>query len=414
MFAALRRFGRSLSWALVSGRDTDLLPPTGWWRGPAWLKTVGTTGALAVLAAISFSAWGRYLDGDLVLVFPLLALQVLPLPLAGRHPLTALRLAALGMIIAFFATRRGLPVSGIALADWPLQTQFLPYLPLLALVLARTRGADGSGISAIAVVLAIATGVVQEPRVGLKTLIWALIVAVTTIAVGYGLQQRRRALATVEEERGKRTALEERTRIARELHDIVGHHLTLIALRADSAPYRVQDVSEPAAAELRALGDAAREALDETRRLVGVLRENDDTPERAPQPGAADLPRLIEQCRESGLEVRSRIEAGELPATVGLATYRILQEALSNARRHSPGAAVDVEITRSQEKVGIVVENGPPSRTPPPGRGDGTGLAGIAERASLLGGSSEAGPRADGGFRLAVTLAITVEEGAAR
>ncbi|MFJ7212979.1 sensor histidine kinase [Amycolatopsis sp. NPDC098790] len=400
---------RSLVWALVTGKDGDLLPPARWWRGPEWLKALGTTGLLALLAATSYSAWSRYLDGDLPLVFALLALQALPLPLAGRHPLTALRLAGLGMLVACYAVRRGLPGPGAGLADWPLQTQFLPYLPLLALVLARTRGREGAGIAAVAVLLAAATGIVQEPRAGAKTLVWALIVAVTTIAVGYALQQRRRALTTADEERGKRTVLEERTRIARELHDIVGHHLTLITLRADSAPHRVPDVSEAAAAELRALGQAAREALEETRRLVGVLREEGARPERAPQPGAAELPRLVERCRESGLDVRARLEVGEPPGTVGLAVYRIVQEALSNARRHSPGSAVSVDVTRAAGTVSIVVENGPAERTPPPGRGDGTGLAGIAERAGSLGGTYEAGPRPDGGFRLAVTLATREE-----
>ena len=414
MFAALRRFGRSLSWALITGKDADLAPPARWWwRGPTRVKILLVVAGF-VVAATSYSAWISYLRGDTYLVLLLLILQSAPLPLSGRFPLTALRVAGAGMLLAQLVTAQGMPGP---LAGWPLQTQFLPYLPLLAMVLARTRGADGMGISALAVLLAIVTGLTQQPSAGSQALVWALIVVTATIAIGYGMQQRRRALATgevAEEERGKRTALEERTRIARELHDIIGHHLTLIALRADSAPYRVADVSETAAAELRALGEAAREALDETRRLVGVLREDDAAPERTPQPGAADLPRLIEQCRESGLDVRSRIDAGVLPATVGLAVYRILQEALSNARRHSPGAAVEVEITRSRDEVAIVVENGPPARTPPPGRGDGTGLAGIAERASLLGGSSEAVPRPDGGFRLAVTLVITVEEAAAR
>ena len=413
MFAALRRFGRSLSWALVTGKDTEVAPPARWWwRGPTRVKVLLAAAGFLV-AATSYSAWISYLHGDTYLVLLLLILQSAPLALSGRFPLTALRVAGAGMLLALLVTAQAMP--GPQLAGWPLQTQFLPYLPLLAMVLSRTRGADGVGISALAVLLAVLTAFVQQSSAGSQTLVWALIVVTATIAVGYGLQQRRRALATgevAEEERGKRTALEERTRIARELHDIIGHHLTLIALRADSAPYRVPDVSEPAAAELRALGEAAREALDETRRLVGVLREEDAAPERTPQPGVADLPRLIEQCRESGLDVQSRIDAGELPATVGLAVYRILQEALSNARRHSPGAAVRVEVTRSRDAVVIVVENGPPARTPPPGRDDGTGLAGIAERASLLGGSSEAGPRADGGFRLAVTLETM--EGAAR
>ncbi len=181
------------------------------------------------------------------------------------------------------------------------------------------------------------------------------------------------------------------------MHDIIGHHLSLIALRTDSARYRVPGVNEAAAEEFRALGEAAREALDEARRLVGVLRDNDTEPEHEPQPGLAEIPGLIDGCRASGIEVRSRISGGnDVPGTIGLAAYRILQAALNNAARHSPGSTVDVAVRRRDKKIEILVENGPPSRAPAPSNGDGTGLAGIAERVTLIGGLCETGPRADG------------------
>nr|WP_281400947.1 histidine kinase [Amycolatopsis umgeniensis] len=230
------------------------------------------------------------------------------------------------------------------------------------------------------------------------------------------MQQRRRALEqadeaerTTVEERTKRTALQERALIARELHDIIGHHLSLIALRTDSARYRVPDVSEAAQEEFRALGVAAREALDEARRLVGVLRDTDAEPEHEPQPGLAEVPSLIDGCRASGIEIRAELSGGDVPAMIGLAAYRILQEALSNAARHSPGSTVDVEVRREPEGLTILVENGPPSRPAAPTGGDGVGLAGIAERVTLIGGTCETGPREDGGFRVAVTLEITGE-----
>ncbi|WP_181777538.1 sensor histidine kinase [Amycolatopsis pittospori] len=412
--------GGSLGWALVTGRDGDLEPPSAWWRGPGWVKTVLVASALTVLMVLTYGSWARYLgDQSLPLVFFLLIVQIVPPLLVVRSPLTAVRVAAAGMICAIIATLFPAPHPpfGATLSEWPLQFHVLPYLPVLALALARTKPGQGRGISIIAVLLAVGVGLAQLPRSGTKTLVLSLIVVGGTVLAGYGMQQRRRALAQADaaeratvEERAKRATLQERAQIARELHDIIGHHLSLIALRTDSARYRVADVSEAAAEEFRALGAAAREALDEARRLVGVLRDNDAEPEHEPQPGLADVPALIDGCRASGIEIRSRISSGEgVPAMIELAAYRILQEALSNAARHSPGAAVDVEVRHEPDGLVIRVENGTPSREAAPSAGDGTGLAGIAERVTLIGGSCETGPRADGGFLVAVTLELTGE-----
>ncbi|MEV6911379.1 histidine kinase [Amycolatopsis sp. NPDC051071] len=409
--------GGSLGWALLTGRDADLEPPSAWWRGPAWVKSVLVASSLAVLVGLTYGSWARYLGGSsLLLVFFLLLLQLAPPLLAVRFPLTAVRVAAAGMVSAIIATLFPAPYApfGPTLSDWPLQVHVLPYLPVLAMTLARTKTGQGWGISLIAIVLATAVGVAGVPRAGTKTLVWSLIVVTVTIVAGYGMQQRRRALEqadvaerTTVEERGKRAALQERALIARELHDIIGHHLSLIALRTDSARYRVPDVSDAAAEEFRALGAAAREALDEARRLVGVLRDAEAEPEHEPQPGLGEVPSLIDGCRASGIEIRAELSGGDgVPAMIELAAYRILQEALSNAARHSPGSTVDVEVRQGTDGLTILVENGPPSRSAAPSAGDGTGLAGIAERVTLIGGSCETGPRADGGFRVAVTLEL--------
>ncbi|MBE1581248.1 sensor histidine kinase [Amycolatopsis roodepoortensis] len=408
-------YGGSLGWALLTGRDADLEPPSAWWRGPVWVKTLLAGSALAVLVGLTYGTWARYLGGNsLPLVFFLLILQVVPPLLVVKRPLTAVRVAAAGMVCAIIAVLFPArpTLFGPTLSDWPLQVHVLPYLPVLAMTLARTKPGQGRGISIIAVTLAVGVGVAQLPRAGTKTLVWSLIVVAATIAAGYGMQQRRRALEQVDaaerttvEERAKRASLQERALIARELHDIIGHHLSLIALRTDSARYRVPDVSEAAEEEFRAIGVAAREALDEARRLVGVLRDTEAEPEHEPQPGLAEVPSLIDGCRASGIGIRAKISAcDDVPALIELAAYRILQEALSNAARHSPGAEVEVEVRRGPDGLEILVENGPPTRPAAPSAGDGTGLAGIAERVTLIGGSHEAGPRADGGFRVAVKL----------
>ncbi len=409
--------GGSLGWALLTGRDADLEPPSALWRGPAWLKVVLATAGLLVTVGLTYGSWARYLGGaSTPLIFFLLLLQLTPPLLVSRFPLTAVRLAAVGMVSAILAILFPAPYAlfGPTLSEWPLQVHVLPYLPVLAMTLARTKTGQGRGISLVAIVLAIAVGVVQLPRTGTKTLVWSVLVVSVTILAGHGMQQRRRALEqadaaerTTVEERTKRAALQERTRIARELHDIIGHHLSLIALRTDSARYRVPDVSEAAQEEFRALGAAAREALDEARRLVGVLRDIEAEPEHEPQPGLAQMPSLIDGCRASGIAIRAELSGGDgVPAMIGLAAYRILQEALSNAARHSPGAEVDVEVRREPGGLVILVENGTPTRPAAPSVGDGTGLAGIAERVTLIGGSCETGPRADGGFRVAVTLEL--------
>ncbi|MER6663283.1 histidine kinase [Amycolatopsis japonica] len=408
-------YGASLGWALLTGRDADLEPPSAWWRGPAWVKAVLAGSALAVLLGLTYGSWARYLGGGSVpLIFFLLILQITPPLLVVRFPLTAVRVAAAGMVSAIIAILfpADYALFGPTLSEWPLQVQVLPYLPVLAMTLARTKPGQGIGISIIAGTLAVAVGIAWIPRAGTKTLVWSLVVVAVTIVAGYGMQQRRRALEqadaaerTTVEERTKRASLQERALIARELHDIIGHHLSLIALRTDSARYRVPDVSDAAAEEFRAIGVAAREALDEARRLVGVLRDTDTEPEHEPQPGLAEVPSLIDGCRASGIEIRAEIDDGDgIPALVELAAYRILQEALSNAARHSPGAGVDVAVRREPDGLTILVENGAPSRPAAPAAGDGTGLAGIAERVTLIGGTYEAGPRPGGGFRVAVKL----------
>ncbi|HET6287238.1 MAG TPA: histidine kinase [Amycolatopsis sp.] len=408
-------YGGSLRWALLTGRDADLEPPSAWWRVPVWIKSVLAAATLAVLLGLTYGTWARYLGGGSVpLIFFLLILQIVPPLLVVKLPLTAVRVAAVGTVSASISVLfpADYALFGRTVSDWPLQVQVLPYLPVLAMTLARTKPGQGPGISVIAVTLAVGVGIAQLPRAGTKTLVWSLIVVAATIVAGYGMQQRRRALEqadaaerTTVEERAKRTSLQERALIARELHDIIGHHLSLIALRTDSARYRVPDVSEAAEEEFRAIGVAAREALDEARRLVGVLRDTEAEPEHEPQPGLAEVPSLIEGCRASGIEIRADISGGDdIPALVGLAAYRILQEALSNAARHSPGARVAVEVRRKSGGLDILVENGPPTRPTGPSSSDGTGLAGIAERVTLIGGSYEAGPRADGGFRVAVKL----------
>jgi signal transduction histidine kinase len=212
-----------------------------------------------------------------------------------------------------------------------------------------------------------------------------------------------------EEERARLAVLEERTRIARELHDVVAHHMSLLAVRAESAPHRLGALPDPVRAEFGSLSGSAREALADMRRLLGVLR-SDEPAARAPQPGMPDLPELIGAARRAGMAVELSVPPvlGRVPSSAGVCAYRIVQEALSNAGRHAAGAPVAVSVTRDANTVTLRVTNGPGPGAGPhrSGHGGGHGLAGMRERVELLGGSLSAGAAPGGGFAVSAVLPL--------
>ena len=245
---------------------------------------------------------------------------------------------------------------------------------------------------------------------GLSGLIVAAAVAMDAIR---GWRQTREALVVetehAEEEQARRAVLEERARIGRELHDVVAHHMSLIAVQAETAPYRVGEIPEPVSGEFTAISATARTALAEMRRLLGVLR-NDEEAARTPQPQIDEIDEMITTARNAGIAV-DYTPAGALecvPQSIGLCAYRIVQEALTNASRHAPGAAVTVHLVRNEDGLRLEVINGP-GRTAAAADDDtalGQGLTGMSERASLLGGALTAGATADGGFAVTAVLPI--------
>ena len=207
------------------------------------------------------------------------------------------------------------------------------------------------------------------------------------------------------------TARRERARIARELHDVVAHHISMVAVQAETARLTTPGMPAAGAQRLSAIGDTARAALTEMRRLLGVLREDTrtdpaDPSDRRPQPGLGQLNALLDEAREaSGTGIRLIVQGApvDLDPGVELAAYRIVQEALSNARRHAPGAAVDVELRYSGDVLRVRIrDNGPgPSPDAPAGS---HGLPGMRERAVAVGGKLRTGPAAVGGFVIEATL----------
>ena len=217
------------------------------------------------------------------------------------------------------------------------------------------------------------------------------------------VEQRRRRTR----EQTRAAALAERTVIARELHDVVAHHMSLLALRTDSARYRYPDLSTDLREEFAALNSTAREGLDEMRWLLRVLRSTDQTVPTTPQPGTSEIKQLVDRVRDGGVDValRQHGDLDRLPAAVALSTYRIAQEALSNAMRHAPGARVTVDLDEVGEHVRLAVRNDvDPTDPAPEDATPGHGLDGMRERAAMLGGTLEAGPDDGGGFAVTATL----------
>jgi signal transduction histidine kinase len=243
-----------------------------------------------------------------------------------------------------------------------------------------------------------------------------------------------RETVRAEQETARRAVLEERARIAREMHDVVAHRMSLIAVQAETAPFRLTGMEAPVRAEFAALSEAARQALAEMRGLLGVLRASDPAarPELGPQPRLADLPGLIDGARRAGAVVSFSLDGAwarpdtrpdarpdsepetrpaggiAVPDGVGLCAYRIVQESLSNAGRHAPGAAISVTVAAKHGSVRVDVVNEPSGADRPrdngTGPGQGHGLAGMRERVALLGGSLAAGPEAGGGFAVRAVL----------
>ncbi|MGP3953701.1 sensor histidine kinase [Streptomyces sp. 7N604] len=211
--------------------------------------------------------------------------------------------------------------------------------------------------------------------------------------------------------RGQHTLLEERARIARELHDVVAHHMSVIAIQAEAAPYRVADPPEELAKSFSTIRASAVEALAELRRVLGVLRfetpEPDGIPD-APQPDLSRLDELVDGVRAVGLDVQIARTGAErpLPQGVELSAYRIIQEALSNALRHAPGSQVRVEVSYVLTGLGVRIVNTAPTAVVKPSPGMGHGVMGMRERASMLGGELSAGPTAEGGYEVAAFLPV--------
>jgi signal transduction histidine kinase len=211
----------------------------------------------------------------------------------------------------------------------------------------------------------------------------------------------------------QRAVAEERTRIARELHDVVAHNMSVIHMQATSASYRLHDLTPEAMAEFARIADGARSTMDEMRRVLAVLRDETRDADLTPVPDLGQLPALVESAGRAGVPVELResaaLRAAVLPESVALAAYRIVQESLSNVIRHAPGAPTRISLELQAHDLVVSVVNDAAARAAGPiaaSGGAGLGLTGMRERARLVGGSLESGPRDDRGYQVVARLPI--------
>ncbi|MEO6086968.1 MAG: histidine kinase [Umezawaea sp.] len=307
--------------------------------------------------------------------------------LAIRSPLAGWRLATLGLFVDVLAHGSGEPV----LNSW----QWCFYAPVVVAVALHysrrvvvTAGVLTLGLLGFAAALKAASFYPESA-----------IVLGLVVTLGYVFGARGRTEAAIERERAEKGALVERARIAREMHDVVAHHMSMVVVRCETAPYRITDLSEAGVREFAELGAAAREAITDMQRLLGVLRSTDQEADRAPQPGLAQIRALADRAGAS-------VELPELdvPESVGLTAYRMVQEALTNAARHAPGSTVSVELRVVDGVLEVLVRNTPGGASV--GGGGGHGLAGMRERVAVHGGALSAGPTDGGGFEVRARIPV--------
>ncbi|MFI9345421.1 sensor histidine kinase [Streptomyces sp. NPDC052773] len=230
------------------------------------------------------------------------------------------------------------------------------------------------------------------------------------------LEERAARLEKEREAQAKVAVAAERARIARELHDVVAHNVSVMVVQADGAAYVLDAAPDQAKKALETISSTGRQALAEMRRLLGVLRtgEHQEGGEYVPQPDVQQIEELVEQCRGSGLPVDFKIEGTPrpLPSGVELTAYRIVQEALTNTRKHGgPNAGASVRLVYFDDGLGLLVEDdgkGAPHELYEEGGADGQGhgLIGMRERVGMVGGTLDAGPRPGGGFRISALLPL--------
>ncbi|WP_051835705.1 sensor histidine kinase [Streptomyces sp. NRRL S-481] len=395
----------------------DPLPPSTWLR---WLPH-----GLMCLAAFGITLGGTGDMNDNGHLVPGLALLIAvaqggAVVLGLWRPVLAWWVA-MGAFVVGAVTLRGQLGFDLETYTWPWTAAGIIGL-LCVLLLLALRVPTRAAVAALAVTAlltfgldSLVTGVDHD-----STSTVAVSLSAVVVVVGTALRGRREARAQLveqttltAEERARRALLEERSRIARELHDVVAHHMSVISIQAQVAPHLVDNPPDELKENLAGIRQNALEALTELRRVLGVLRSEHGPGEpftdHAPQPDLDRLDALVENTRAAGREVTVEIngERRPLPPGVELSAYRIVQEALSNVLRHAPGASAKVRLTYRRDGLEVEIVNSRPTGPAPPSKGAGHGLLGMRERVAMLGGTMTAHPWHWDGFKVTAFLPDT-------
>ncbi len=337
-------------------------------------------------------------------------------------------LAVLAFTVPFFARRRypggallaiAIAIGSASFVDARLLTHpFISFAFALAICFRwGMRPARVQSVAGLALTVGVAALVtVNDPTAKTGDFVWDAITFTIAWIVGFAVGDKyrevdaakeRAALAERErEERARRAVADERARIARELHDVVGHSVSVMTVQASAVRRLLEQDQERVSEALQVVEQTGREALAEMRRMVGVLRHAEDGPALAPQPSLEQIERLVEHTRNAGLPVDLRVEGDpvQLPTGIDLTAYRLVQEGLTNAIKHAGANRAEVLVRYAGGHVELTVsDDGDGDGS---GGGGGHGLVGMRERVSVYGGKLEAGSRPEGGFRLRATLPV--------
>ena len=339
------------------------------------------------------------------IAYALAAAVALPIAVHRRYPMAALGTATVAAIL--YSVGRFTSFPGYAL---------FALVFGISLHAGRRRAAAAFG----AALLALGVALSLQPATVVTTSTWVSTILATAVAWLSGenirsrrlrwsaLEERTRRLETEREDRARQAVSDERLRIARELHDVVAHSMSVIAVQAGVANHVIDSRPEMARQALATVETNTRSALVEMRRLLGVLRQGDEpSASLVPAPGLVEVPGLVQQFAEAGLMVDVRVDGvpDQVPDGVDLSAFRIVQEGLTNVLRHGgPKAEVTVGYQSGTVRIEICDDGRAPGGSAMVGKEPGHGLLGMRERVAVFGGTLVAGPRPGGGFRLAATL----------
>ena len=360
---------------------------------------------LAVLVGLAFSGHFRHSAGERTLALLLLApLASLPLAVRRRWPVPVFFVVLAASVACGVVGLKVSTLTGPTYALYTVAVQADRKWSLLALAAVEAGAVVNGAEAGVGVNVTLATASKGNAVNAAFTALAQLTVWIAADSV-----RRRRAYSASLRERSLREALSEQGLQTRELHDIVAHAMSVVAVQAGVGSHLIAARPDEAAKSLRAIEATARAALSETRSLLSVMRDDDyDLASRSPVPGLANLQALVQQVADAGQPVTLRVEGRPraLPQSLELSVYRVVQEALTNVVRHAAPPAKVTVVIRYDDEGGVVVEVTDDGRGTGHKRsgGGGHGLAGMRERVSLLGGELSAGPRAGGGYQVVARL----------